>query len=57
MSVHVTMKMKDDRTQEKDCRGWIEAAAYVETQRGQYTEVSAVQIRADEIRQGRNGNG
>jgi hypothetical protein len=57
MSVHVTMKMKDGRTDEKDCRGWIEAAAYVETQRGQYTEVSAVQIHADEIRQGGNGNG
>lgn len=57
MSVHVIMTRKDGSTEEMDCRGWIEAAAYLETHRGQYTEISAKQVSAEDIRQGRNGNG
>ena len=57
MSVHVRLTLSDGAEEEKDCRGWIEAASYIESRRGQYTEASAEQISAGEIRQGRNGNG
>lgn len=57
MSVHVTMTLSDGSEEEHDCRGWIEAASYIESRRGQYTEASAEQISVGEIRQGRNKRG
>ena len=57
MSVHVVMTKTDGTKEEMICRGWIEAAAYLETHRGMYTEISAQQVSADEIKQGRGGNG
>ena len=53
MSVHVVMTRTDGTTEEMDCRGWIEAAAYLESHRGMYTEISAKQVSAEDIRQWR----
>lgn len=57
MSVHVVMTKTDGTKEEMTCRGWIELAAYLETHRGMYTEISAQQVSAEEIRQGREWNG
>lgn len=57
MSVHVIMKSDDGTIAEMYCNEWRDAAAYIETHRGQYTEITAKQISAEDIRQGRKGNG
>lgn len=53
MSVHVTMTREDGTIETLDCSGWIALAAYLEAHHGEYKAVDAHEVRADEIRQGR----
>ena len=54
MTVKATITKKDGSLDQRDFRSYLDLAAWLEHEYGEYTAVDARQVSASEIRQGRN---